>query len=462
MASKNSTELNLSLGLRQKLSQQQLRYVKMLELTAPELDEAVAQELEDNPALEAADSIEKNKGDKDDTPYYLRHAYNRGADDEIPDFSPMDSSESLYDYLLRQISERKVDPKVAAVARYIAGNVDNNGYIDRSLQGIVNDMEFNQGLSVDYTDAEKALSLIHSLEPAGVGAFDLRQTLLLQLDRMPKSSDRDNSIRIIRDKFPEFTKRHFHKLQSSLGLTPEEVRSALELISGLNPKPGSSFGGNSELGNIIIPDFIVENHDGELTISLNNNIPELNISESFKEAVDQLKRNARGREARKGKEFYISRYNDANEFLNILKQRQETMMMVMTAIVKIQHDYFITEDVSMMKPMMLKDIEKLTGLDKSTISRVTKNKFAATPWGILPLRHFFSDTIGDNNEDVLTNRRIESEIRQLVDHEDKRHPLSDEKICRLLIEKGFDVSRRTIAKYRDRIGVPASRLRKDL
>ncbi|MCM1376841.1 MAG: RNA polymerase factor sigma-54 [Clostridium sp.] len=460
-SSKYSAGLQLEQRQRLRLSQQHLRYVKMLELNAPEFDEVVERELDDNPALESKEEETPPESVQDETPYYLRYTRNESADEATTEIVAVDDSDTLYDNLIRQISERNVSPEIARIARYLAGNVDSNGYIRRDLVNIVDDMEFNHGIVTDIETARKALDLIRSLDPPGVGARDLRDTLILQLERMPAGETRDDALRILENKFEEFTMRHYQKLISSLGLTRERTMEAVALIRTLNPKPGASFGGSSEsLGNVIIPDFIVENRDGQLNITLNNRVPMLGIEQSFEEAVAALKRDAPGRRKRKGSEYIISRYNEARDFIKIIRQRQQTMMQVMTAILQIQYDYFITEDIDRLHPMMIKDIANITGLDISTISRATANKYVATPWGVFPLRYFFSDTIG-NEDEGLTNRKIEAEIKSLVDSEDKRNPLSDEKICRALNDKGFDVSRRTIAKYRDRTGIPVARLRKE-
>lgn len=281
---------------------------------------------------------------------------------------------------------------------------------------------------------------------------------------LPPDETRDDALKIIRDAYESFKMKHKHRIISQLRLPKERVESALSLILSLNPKPGSALGSDpADEANIIIPDFIVNNEDGEITITLNNKIPELRIEQSFEQAMEGLERTAKGR-LKKGSEFIVSRYNDARDFIRILTQRQQTMMTVMSAIVKIQKEYFLTEDVYKLQPMMIKNVAELTGLDFSVISRATTNKFVATPWGIFPLRFFFSDTIGDSAEEgiVATNRKIEAEISAMVEQEDKRHPLSDQDIMEEMTRRGYDVSRRTIAKYRDRQGIPVARLRKQL
>lgn len=451
-----SLKLEQRIGMR--LSQQQLRFVKLLELNAPELDEAVEKELEDNPAL----GIKEETNEEDTSRYPLFFA--RNNDEERPVFTPADESESLYDHLYAQLSERRLSPKIELAARYIIGNLDSNGYIRRALPQLVNDILFNEGIELSGSEAREALDTVQSLDPPGIGASDLKECLQLQLEAMPESEVRDDALRIIREAFDSFKMKHKHRIITQLRMTKKQADDALELILSLNPKPGSALGSDpADEANIIIPDYIVNNEDGEITISLNNKIPELQIEQSFEQAMANLERTAKGK-PKKGSEFIVTRYNDARDFIRILTQRQQTMMTVMSAIVKIQKEYFLTEDVYKLKPMMIKNVAELTGLDLSVISRATTNKFVATPWGIFPLRFFFSDTIGDNADEgiVATNRKIEAEIAAMVEQEDKRHPLSDQDIMEEMTARGYDVSRRTIAKYRDRQGIPVARLRKNL
>lgn len=461
MPSGQSLHLDQRIGLR--LSQQQLRFVKLLEFNAPELEDAVDRELEDNPALTTDDSHEKEEIRQQ--PSFLGSSANgRPQTAEPTEFIVRAAPETLYEHLRTQLAERNLQPIIHAAAEYLIDSLDSNGYLRRPLANIIDDMAFGPGLEVSKEQAEEALKIIKSLEPYGVGASDLKECLLLQLQQLPQSQQRDDAINILTHAYQAFVMKHKHKIISALKISSERVDEGMALIRTLNPKPGSSFTSvHEDVANVIIPDFIVNVEDGRISISLNSSIPELKISRSFEEAMANLERTASGR-AKKGSEFIVSRFNDARDFIRILKQRQETMMAVMTAIVNIQKDYFLTEDVYRLKPMMIKNIAAITGLDISVISRATANKFVATSWGIFPLRFFFSDTVGktDNNTDVATNRKIEAEIKELVDKEDKRHPLSDQRIMEVMAERGFEISRRTVAKYRDRIGIPVARLRKNL
>lgn len=454
-----------SLALEQKtvmrLSAQQLRFTKLLEYTAPELEEAIDRELEENPALEID---EDQPLPEEEIPRYRLFSPQNQAEEQNYDFSPPDNGETLLDALLRQLSERNISDLTRTTARYIIGNIDSNGYLRRPLQGIINDMAFGPGINVDEATASEALEIVRSFEPYGVGAIDLKECLRLQLIHLPPSQATTDAIEIIDKQFEAFSMKHSHKLMTSLKLSEERVKAAIELIKTLNPKPGSTFASSMDTSSVIVPDLNVNVEDGEISISTNNRIPELTIDRTFSEAVAELNANA-GRRAKKGNEFILSRYNDARDFIKILKQRQETLMNVMTAIVKIQKEYFLTQNIYRLKPMMIKDISALTGYDLSVVSRATTNKHVNTPWGIFPLRFFFSDSIGsESSEDmeVLTNRKIEAEIMKIVEAEDKRHPLSDEKIRLEMLDKGYEVSRRTIAKYRDRKGIPVARLRREM
>lgn len=456
--------LTLDQRLTMRLSAQQLRFVKLLELTAPELEDAVEKELEDNPALEV---IDKDETPDNDIPRYRLEARNTSADDFSDyDFAPADNEESLYDSLLRQLSERELPEKVREAAEYIIGSLDSNGYLRRPLQSLVNDMAFGPGIEVTEAQATEALEAVRQLEPYGVGATSLQDCLRLQLIHLPESQQRDDALKIIDSQFEAFSMKHTHKIISGLRIGQERVKEAIDLILTLNPKPGASLDSTSYRTNVIVPDLMVSNEDGHLSVSLNNRVPELAIDRTFSEAVREMEETAASRrKARKGQEFVISRFNDARDFIRILRQRQETLIGVMTAIMKIQEEYFRTEDVYRLKPMMIKDISAMTGYDISVISRATNNKYVATPWGIFPLRFFFSDSIGEEGEDTseaLTNRKVEAEIAAIVEGEDKRHPLSDEKIKDMMEARGYEVSRRTVAKYRDRQGIPVARLRKEL
>lgn len=455
MASAQNLELTQKLGIR--LSQQQLRFTRMLELNAPELEESVERELEDNPALGV-----KDESADDDVRRYPAYSRPQPADDYV--FSPPDETETLYDQLLAQLSERSLSANVEAAARFIIGSLDSNGYLHRSLTEIVDDLAFGPGVEVSAQEAQEALRIVRSLEPAGIAASDLRDCLRMQLSVLPASPKRDNALRIIDEAYEAFTMKHRHRIMSALRISDKELSEALDMILSLNPKPGAALGNDpAESSNVIVPDFVVNVEDDNISIALNNRIPELCIEEGFEQAMANIERTPKGR-PKKGSEFVVTRFNDARDFIKVLSQRQQTMMKVMAAIVKIQEEYFRTEDVYKLKPMMIKHVSEITGLDFSVISRVTSNKHVALPWGIFPLRFFFSDSIGEEREgaETATNRKIEAELVTLIEAENKQHPLSDRKLMEEMQKRGFDVSRRTVAKYRDRQGIPVARLRKKM
>lgn len=476
---------NFSLDQRtvQRLTQQQLRFVKLLELSAPELEQAVETELAENPALEkksdstsaennnltddgskfneSAEQMQKaDYRDPDDIPFYRLETRSMAKEPDFRDFSPADDAESIYDVLSRQLAVRKLAPEVLNVAEYIVGSIDPNGYLRRSKADIIDDMAFSEGIDVADETYDAALREVRSLEPHGIGATDLRDCLELQVKALPDSPQRDDALTILEKYFSEFAMKHTARIVSQMKVDSERVRDAIELIQSLNPKPGASLGtGARESAAGIIPDFIINVDGSDISVAIPGP-PEIAIEESFANAVSRMKQNAATRAARKGNEFILSRFNAAKDFIQIVRKRRETLFAVMTAIVKIQQQYFLTQDVRKLRPMMIKDIAELTGYDISVISRATANKYAATPWGIFPLRFFFSDSLGEEGEE-FTNREVEAEIKEIVDSEDKKHPLSDEKIRETLAAKGFDVSRRTVAKYRDRLRIPVARLRKD-
>lgn len=456
--------------MRNVITQQQLRFVNALEKNAREFDQEVEKELEENTALEAeADPGHEELRLKETQPaHYYPNLYS-GADDR-PEFTPRDDSETLYDTLRMQLYERSLGEDVREAVLYIIDSLEPDGYLRRSLDEIREDMMFHHGLNFDKETLRKAIDAIRSMDPPGVGAFSLQDCLRLQLERMAPGEVRANALRIVNKKFDALTSRHYHKIISGLKIKEDALRPALALIVSLNPRPGLAVGDSaSEATNVVIPDFIIteDSDTGEMSIVLNNRIPELKISESFSSAVRSLESQQKRRRAKTPENQYIlSHFNEANDFIKVFRQRQETLYTVMSAIVKLQKDYFETADIYSLHPMMLKDIERETGLDKSTISRATKNKFVDLPWGTYPLKFFFSDSKGSKEgapegEAALTNRKIEAEIRKIIEGEDKKHPLSDAAIYKEMQSRGLDIARRTVTKYRERCGIPASRFRRE-
>lgn len=454
--------------LRNVITQQQMRYVNALEKNAREFDQEVEKELEENSALEA----ESDPGHEEvrlreaQTPAYFPNLYS-GADDR-PEFTPRDDSETLYDYLRTQLYERTLPESLREATLYVIDSLEPDGYLRRKPNELCDDMMFHHGLTCTDSQLEEAVEVIKSMDPPGVGAQSLQECLRLQLERIEPSEVRDDALKIVDKKFEALTSRHYHKIISGLKIKEERLRKALELIVSLNPRPGLAVGNAvEEAVNIVIPDFIIseDSDTGELSIMLNNRIPELKISESFTTAVKALEAEKKRRIAKTPENQYIlSHFNEANDFIKVFRQRQQTLYTVMSAIVKLQRDYFETADIYSLHPMMLKDLERETGLDKSTISRATKNKFVDLPWGTFPLKFFFSDSKGGGNEadgPALTNRKIEAEIKKIIEEEDKRHPLSDAAIYQEMQKRGLDIARRTVTKYREKCGIPASRFRRE-
>lgn len=467
------------------------------------MNEQIEHELEENPALKIADG--ENKEDLSTAaaasqsapgnPDYISYSgYHRNNDSESPAFSPRDNSETLTEVLERQIAERSLNPDEAAIAEYIVGNLDSNGWLTRSIPQIVNDLAINRDIHISEEEARKALEIVQSLDPPGIGGLNLADTLLIQLRRLPESQERNDAIEIISNYFKTYSMRHSHKIISGLRISQERLDKANKLIKSLNPKPGTQFGGtDSTMAAVIIPDFVITACNGDLTIRMPDHIPELAIEESFSEAMRELadRRSARD----KGHRFISSNYNNARDFIQLVKRRRQTMMGVMTAIADFQKDYFDTGDLFALRPMSLKDIASATGLDISTVSRATMNKYVQMPWGkVISLKSLFSGRVNapppghskksepseecnrenpqltesnpsatgpdSTGPDPLTNIQIQAAISGIVAEEDQRHPLSDEKLREVLRRQGYDISRRTIAKYRDRAGIPVARLRK--
>ncbi len=464
---KSRQNIAIEQRLTQRLTQQQLRFVKMLEMNAPELDEEVEREMEANPALEAVDGETYRDSEPSISPTQTEwNASRRSSSADFTEIPMADSAPSLYDSLLAQLGQLHLDPDVLTAARFIVGNLDSNGRLQRDPSYLVNDLAFSEGIDLSQKVMDEGLAIVRTLEPHGVGAVSLADCLSIQLEYLPPSQTRDDALRILNEQYEAFSMLHTHLLVSRLKISQERVTEAIDLIRTLDPKPGASIDSAPSSTNTIIPDVIIDTSGDEPIITLNNRIPELRISETFSQAETDMKKRMEKLKDNSDREFILNRYNDARDFIKSLQLRQQAMLSVVTAIVKLQREYFETEDIYRLRPMMIKDIEKLTGQDASVISRCTANKYVALPWGILPLRFFFSDTVGDNSgeedTDALTNRKIEAEIRRVVDAEDGKHPLSDEKITQTLLAEGLNISRRTVAKYRDRLGIPPARLRKQI
>lgn len=478
-----SLRLSTEQKLQQRLTPLQVQFVKMLEMTGPEVEEEVRRALDDNPALEQCDNDDNNNltedstetfnesaeevqladyRDEDDIPSYRLEARNHSADDKYFEPIAVDSSgDTLIETLNSQLMEFDLDETQQAIAQYIIGNLDDNGYMTRDLNAIIDDLAFNVGIDVSITYLKQIFNIVRSLEPAGVGAIDLRDCLLLQLRRKEQSKLVAIATDIIDNYFDLFSKMHYDRLRSILNLSIKELKEVLAVITSLNPKPGSIItGGISDSTRHIIPDFSIEVNDNEeITLTLLNRIPELQIEETFSESACEIKPNAT-RSQREAATFIKQKRDEASGFIKILKMRQETLYQVMKAIVKLQHDFFLTDDESRIRPMILKDIAAITGHDLSVISRATAGKYVMTQRGTYPLKLFFNER--PKEDDDTSSHEILAVLKDIISNENKKKPLSDEAITQILVDKGYDIARRTVAKYRERLGLPVARLRKEL
>ncbi len=482
-----SQQLSQTQGLRQKLTPQQVRFVRLLEMTGPEIEEEVRRAVEDMPALEASDSAEHavepltEDGDKfSETPEQLSRA-DFASDDDVPDnyipgstgqghrdfqlpdpsVSPDSYGETLYESLTRQIDQQlELTDDERLAASHIIGNIDNNGYMTRGPQAIADDILMTEGVDIAPETVSRVWELTRTLDPAGIGATDLRDCLLLQLDRLPRSTEQLTAREVIRDHFDLLSKRHFDKIASALGITRDALDDALALIGRLNPKPGAILASSplDDRSRHIAPDFLVEpDPDGNLTLTLLNRIPELTIAQTF--AEDTPLPPASPRETAAARLFIKSRREDARGFIRLISMRQEALYRVMAAIMATQRDFFLSDDPARLRPMVLRDIAEATGYDLSVISRATQGKYVATPRGLYPLKMLFNER-SKENDDATTSPRISAFLAELIEAEDKAHPLSDERLTTLLRDRGLDIARRTVAKYRERLGFPVARLRK--
>ncbi|MBD8349033.1 RNA polymerase factor sigma-54 [Dysgonomonas sp. HGC4] len=473
----------------QRLSPLQMQVIKLTELPNVELEERIKQELVDNPALDEgredsddpqdiADDINYDESDsitqedialgdyltEDDIPDYRLNNYSSEtiAREDIP-FS---SAESLHESLIEQLHLTELDEQSAKVAEYIIGNIDENGYLDRPLTAISDDLLFQQNLDIPSDQIKKILGVIQDFEPAGIGATDLQECLLLQLKRMNESDLVEKAMLVIEKYFDDFSKRHFDKIEKALNIDEEVLKQIIHLIVTLNPKPGNNWGDALSLTmNTIIPDFIVEAYNGELFLSLNNrNIPELKVNRDYSEMLRGYTENKKGmtNEAKNAALFVKQKLDSARWFIDAIKQRQETLQRTMQAIVDLQYDFFLTGDESSLRPMILKDVAELAGYDISTISRVSNSKYVQTNFGVYPLKYFFSESMQNDAGEEISSREVKAILRECIENEDTKKPLTDDKLTDILKEKGYVIARRTVAKYREQMNIPVARLRKNI
>ncbi len=483
-------KLNLNQILSQKLSPQQIQFIKLLQVPTAELEARIEEELEVNPALEegkeedadpqAEDFAEGSdntevKEDKDvNIEEYLNEEYggykmqgdgNYSGDEEEREM-PLSSYSTLHEQLLSQLNFLKLDETQRIIGKQLIGSIENDGYIRRSLDAIINDLAFSQNVETDLDEVEEILIKIQGFDPPGIAARNLQECLIIQLERRedPNEPLVQKAIFVVQNCFEEFTKKHYDKILKKAGIEEDELKEVIHLITRLNPKPGGVSDGMVR-NHYVIPDFILNNSNGKFEIVLNSkNAPELKVSRSYSEMFSAYdKSDKKDKKLKETVTFVKQKLDSAKWFIDAIKQRQHTLMKTMQAIMDYQKEFFVDGDETKLRPMILKDIAEKIDMDISTVSRVANSKSIQTEFGVFPLKYFFSEGIAttDGGEDV-SNREVKSVLNKLVEGEDKKRPLSDDKLVKLLNQKGYNIARRTVAKYREQLQIPVARLRKEL
>ncbi|MDD2474732.1 MAG: RNA polymerase factor sigma-54 [Dysgonamonadaceae bacterium] len=473
----------------QRLSPLQMQVIKLIELNSIELEEKIKQELEENPALD--EGIERNdmeddvKNEDDYAELLSEEEIVKGdytSDEDMPDFRlstgqssnfeqpktdfAFSGDHSLHQSLIDQINLRKISEQEKKIAQYIIGNLDENGYLESTLQSISDDLIFKENIDTSPTRIEQILKKIQNLEPAGVGARNLQECLLLQLRRKEQTEVIKNATQILEEQFDEFTKKHYDKIKRQLSFTYDDLKNAVDEIISLNPKPGNTWGDTMEMAMAnITPDFIVELDGQEVTMWLNNrNIPPLHINKGFSDMLKGYAENKKSmsNDNKQALLFMKQKVDSARWFVDAIKQRQNTLKLTMETIISLQYDFFITGDEAMLKPMILKDVAEKTGFDISTISRVSNSKYVQTHAGVFPLKFFFSEAMQTDDGEDISSREVKIILKQKIENENPSKPLTDEEATKMLNDKGYVIARRTVAKYREQLGIPVARLRKKL
>ncbi|PZR39852.1 MAG: RNA polymerase sigma-54 factor [Azospira oryzae] len=498
--------LGLNQSLQQKLSPQQIQFIKLLQVPTAELEQRIEEEMELNPVLEEGEQedegpqaeeenkeeeapqeetpeTEDNFNDQEDQPLskeddidikdYLRDDDYSGykmqgdGDEEDDRDMPIPTSSSLHETLMTQLGYLGLNDRDYAIGKQLVGSIEGDGYIRRDLESIVNDLAFSQSIETTHEELEEILKKIQSFDPSGIAARNLQECLLLQLDRMDDGQDVDVIVakRILSECYDEFTKKHYPKIMKKLDLNDEDyVKDAIELIVRLNPKPGGESSSGMVKNQYVIPDFILTNNNGKLELALNSrNAPELRISRSYSEMFKAYdKGDKKDKKLKEAVTFVKQKLDSAKWFIDAIKQRQHTLLRTMRAIVDFQYDYFLEGDETKLRPMILKDIAQMIGMDISTVSRVASSKTVQTDFGMFPLKYFFSEGITTDSGEEVSSREVKQIIKDLIEQEDKSKPYSDDKLEELLNEKGYNIARRTVAKYREQMNIPVARLRKEM
>ena len=496
----SSQRLTQTQKMLQKLSPQQILLMKLLQIPTMELSTRIKEEIEENPALEESeaenfdDEMPNNEdenfddnqddyedsddydpladfddylqdGDDDEAAYKLR-TNNYSRDDEHYE-APISNEESFQDILTQQLGFRNLDERKYKIGTYIIGNLDDSGYLSRPVTGIMDDLLFSQNLDVSEEEVLEVLHIIQDFEPAGVGATNLQECLLIQLRRLQEDNEDEDvdytlPIIIIEQYFNEFTKKHYDKIVKKSGFSERQFRAAMKEILKLNPKPGGTIGG-SQRSNYVIPDFTIINNCGKLELTLNSrNTPELHVNKDYIDMLMDLSKQKSNKTNKEAVTFVKSKIESAKWFIEAIKQRNITLYTTMEAIMEYQKEYFLTGDETKLKPMILKDISEKVGLDISTISRVANSKYVQTTYGTFSLKSFFSESLTNDEGEEVSTREIKKILMDCIEQEDKSKPLTDDVLTQILKEKGYNIARRTIAKYREQLDIPVARLRKEL
>ena len=495
-------KMALSQGLHQKLLQklspQQIQLMKLLQVPTAFLEERIKEELEENPALEqgieedytddykdeaasSEDDIEPD-GSEDDYEQVDISEYVTEGDDDAADYRtkdethhvsedhqtiPIRTESSFYDLLVRQLAMLNLDERSQIIAEHIVGSIDDDGYLRRVTEAIVNDLAFIQNIETTVEEVEQLIDQIQNFEPYGICARSLQECLLIQLrqkSRKRPTKITNVAIAIVDQYFEEFGRKHFEKIQNQLDLTVDELKEAVQLITRLNPKPGGVAEGNSQKETYIIPDFYIFNNNGVLELTLHNkNAPDLKISEDYREMLTRYEKGSKKDKRQKEAVMFIKQKIDAAKwFIDAIKQRQHTLLMTMNAIMEYQKAFFLSGDETSLRPMILKDIAEITRLDISTVSRVANSKFVQTEFGTYRLKYFFSESLSKTSGEEVSTHEVKKILSDLIDSEDKSAPLSDDVLTEMLVSKGYHIARRTVAKYREQLNIPVARLRKKI
>ncbi len=490
-------KLSLNQSLQQRLSPQQIQFIKLLQIPTAELEQRIEEELEVNPALEEGmdmddrvkDEYEEDDYGNDDYDEYGEYERYEGLDvkqyldqddyagykmygdgwgDDDRDVMPVVATSTLAESLVQQLGYLRLDARQEAIGLQLIGSIEEDGYIRRPLRSICNDLAFTQNIYTTEEELSVILKKVQTFEPAGIGARDLRECLLLQLERKDfEDIEVEVAIKIITDFFDEFTKKHYEKIQRRLDVDDSIMKEAIRVITRLNPKPGNTGSGDSTAA-YLMADFIVTNSNGKLDVILNSkNAPELRVSRSFAEMLDTYDKtdkngSAQHKSIKETVTFVKQKLDAAKWFIDAIKQRQQTLLKTMKAIVEYQRDFFLDGDESKLRPMILKDIANRIEMDISTVSRVANSKAVQTDFGIYPLKYFFSEGIATDSGEDASSREVKNILKELIENEPKNSPLSDDKLEKMLNKRGYNIARRTVAKYREQLNIPVARLRKQL